>query len=182
MNLNTRHDPNGQGSARGLAVLRLCCLALVLASSMVLAAEDRITLDADSAELDQATGISVYVGNVVLTRGDREVTGDRMTVHTSPGQQLSHVVVTGEPARFSRPAADGEEAVQGEALRIEYYASGPERMILQGRGKVLRGRDEFTGETIDYNIERDLVEARGDAETGERVRITLFPEQSDGSR
>jgi len=180
MNLNPHHD---QSAWRRGSALRRVCLALVLtAGASVAASQERITLDADSAELDQATGVSVYVGNVVLTRGDREVTGDRMTVHTTAGQQLAFVVVTGAPATFSRPASTGVEAVRGEAPRIEYHASGPERLLLEGGGTVLRGRDEFSGEIISYDVERDLVEARGDADTGRRVRITLFPEQNDGRR
>ena len=156
---------------------------LLLASAAVLAATGRgepIQLDADEAEIDNVSGISVYTGNVILTQGLREITGERMTVHTAEGgRTLSRVIVEGQPAVYTEQP-DGEgELVRAEAPRMEYYASGPERMVLLDGGRLTRGRNEFSGEVIEYNLESEVVNARGDRETGRRTRMTLFPEDAE---
>lgn len=156
-------------------------LGLAVGLSMMLAQtapaqQDPIYLDADTAEIDQSTGVSVYTGNVVLTRGERELRGDRMTVHTDGQRNLSRIEVSGSPAAFVRPQSTEGPAVRGEAPRIEYYAAGPERVVLLDGGTVVRGTDRFSGETIRYDVEADVVDARGGGSDGNRVRITLFPE------
>lgn len=160
---------------RSLLLGLAAALALGLAQSAS-AQQDPIYLDADAAEIDQSTGVSVYTGNVVLTRGERELRGDRMTVHTDDQRNLSRIEVSGSPAEFVRPQSSEGPAVRGQAPRIEYYASGPERILLLDGGTVLRGADRFTGETIRYDVEADVVDARGGGSDGSRVRITLFPE------
>ncbi len=155
-------------------------MAIALQAGAQTGSDEPITLDADQAEIDNVSGISVYTGDVVLTQGLREITGDRMTVHTrSRGRELDHVVVEGAPAVYTqRPDGDGD-IVRAEAPRMEYHATGPERVILLEGGRLTRGRNEFTGETIHYNLETEVVDARGDEQSGRRIRITLFPDDED---
>ncbi len=162
----------------------LALLAVLLAAAPLLEAQtgrqQPITLDADHAEIDNVTGISVYTGDVVLTQGLREITGDRMTVHTrAGGRELDHVIVEGGPAVYTQTPEDGGRLVRAEAPRMEYHATGPERIILLEGGRLTQGRNEFTGETVHYNLETEVVNARGDEETGRRIRITIFPEDED---
>ncbi|MCC5810270.1 MAG: lipopolysaccharide transport periplasmic protein LptA [Ectothiorhodospiraceae bacterium] len=171
-----------RGPGRHLAQTAL--LAVLVGASPLLQADasrqQPITLDADHAEIDNVTGISIYTGDVVLTQGLREITGDRMTVHTrSGGRELDHVVVEGAPAIYTQtPDGDGR-VVRAEAPRMEYHAAGPERVILLEGGRLTQGRNEFTGETVHYNLETEVVNARGDQDTGRRIRITLFPDDED---
>lgn len=134
-----------------------------------------IYLDADTAEVDNITGISVYTGNVIMTQGERRVTGDRMTVHTRDNQELEKIIVEGRPAVWTEQPGNGGDLLQGEAPRMEYYAAGPERVVLLQGGKVIRGRNTVTGETIEYNLETEVARARG-KDSEERIRITLFPD------
>ncbi|WP_253475145.1 lipopolysaccharide transport periplasmic protein LptA [Natronocella acetinitrilica] len=144
------------------------------------AAAEPIYLDADEAEIDNVSGVSVYTGNVVMTQGLREITGDRMTVHTTrEGRELSRVIVEGRPAVYTQQPDDGTALVRADAPRMEYFATGPERIILMDGGRITRGRNEFTGEVIEYNLETEVVNARGDDDTGRRIRITLFPEDEE---
>lgn len=147
------------------------------------AAAEPIDLDADQAEIDNARGVSVYTGNVVLTRGFRRITGDRMTVHLrqddNGDRALDHVVVEGEPAVYNQEATEDTRAVEAEAPRMEYYASGPERVVLLEGARLVQGRNTFSGERIEYEVAADVVNARGEPETGRRVEITLFPDDED---
>ncbi len=146
------------------------------------AAEERgrepVYLDADEAEMDGATGIGTYTGNVILTQGEREITGDVMIVHTREGRELDWVEVEGTPATWRETPAGNGEVIWGEAPRMEYHARGPERIRLLQGAKVEQGRNTFTGETIEYNLETDVVKALG-KDDEERIRVTLFPHEDD---
>lgn len=162
-----------------LTALLLGCTALAPAAEHA-AEREPIQLDADEAEIDNASGVSVYTGNVVMTQGLREITGDRMTVHTSQGgRELSRVIVEGHPAIYTQEPEGEDPLVRAEAPRMEYYASGPERIILLDGGKVTRGRNTFSGEVIHYNLETEVVNAEGDRDSGRRIRMTLFPEDDE---
>ena len=163
----------------GLAVGLACVLLLATPFAMA----EPIDLDADQAEIDNARGVSVYTGNVVLTRGFRRITGDRMTVHLTRDdagdQALDHVVVEGEPAVYNQQATEDRRAVEAEAPRMEYHAAGPERIILLEGARLVQGRNTFSGERIEYKVADDVVNARGEPDTGRRVQITLFPDDED---
>ncbi|MEX0731543.1 MAG: lipopolysaccharide transport periplasmic protein LptA [Aquisalimonadaceae bacterium] len=137
-----------------------------------------IHLDADTADIDGTRGVGVYTGNVVLTQGNREITGDRMTVHTRDGRELDYVVVEGTPATWEQPPESGGDIIRGEAPRMEYHARNPTRVKLLQGGRITQGRNTFTGETIEYNLETENVIAQG-RDSSERVRITLFPEDEN---
>lgn len=157
-------------------------LGLILGSpTQILAQNERgapIHLDADHADIDANTGVGIYTGNVILTQGRREITGDRMTVHTRGNRELDHVVVEGNPATWRQPPEGGGEEILGEAPRMEYHTRNPEHVKLLEGGRVTRGRNVFTGETIEYNLETERVVARGRDAT-ERIRITLFPDDEE---
>lgn len=177
-----RIPPFSPPSRRGRARARLAGLlfaALAGAAITSAAASEQINLDADQAEINNATGVSVYTGDVVLTRGGRRITGDRMTVYLDQSgdqQTLDHVVVEGEPAVYNQQGTEERRLVEAEAPRMEYYAGGPERVILLDGGKVVQGRNTFTGERIEYNVSADVVDARSEPDSDRRVQITLFPE------
>ncbi|MFO7858274.1 MAG: lipopolysaccharide transport periplasmic protein LptA [Ectothiorhodospiraceae bacterium] len=151
-------------------------------------AAEPIQLDADEAEIDNASGVSVYTGNVVLTRGGRRITGDRMTVHLREDrsdQTLDHVVVEGEPAVYRHTGTEERRPVEAEAPRMEYYAGNPERVILLQGGTLTQGRNTFSGRRIDYNVTADAVDATSDGDRDgqgdtDRVRATFYPEDEDG--
>lgn len=175
-----RNNPAARAGRWTLPVSLLPALLFLLGVSCAQA--EPIDLDADNAEIDNARGVSVYTGNVVLTRGPRRITGDRMTVHLREddggSQALDHVVVEGEPAVYNQ-GGDDRRSIEAEAPRMEYYATGPERVILLEGAQLTQGRNTFTGERIEYEVAADLVHARGEPETGRRVQIRLFPDDED---
>jgi len=135
-----------------------------------------IELNADQAEMDGRTGVGVYTGNVIMTQGERRITGDRMTVHTVNGRELDYVEVDGQPATWRTLPEGGGEVVRGQAPRLEYHTRGPERVLMLQGGRVEQGRNVFTGETMEYNLENERMKASG-RDQDERIRITLFPEE-----
>ncbi|RFA30288.1 lipopolysaccharide transport periplasmic protein LptA [Alkalilimnicola ehrlichii] len=154
--------------------------ALLLATGITQAERGAaVQLESDRAEMSQATGIGVYTGNVELTHGDTIIRGDRMTVHTSQNREIERVVVEGEPANFVRAREGQQEPIRGYAPRMEYHATAPEHVRLLQGARLVQGTNEFTGETIHYDLTEERVAAEGAGER--RTRITFFPRQDENA-
>lgn len=144
-----------------------------------------ISIEADSAVMDEKEGVAVYQGGVVVTQGSIRIQGDKVTVHTNAEDAFDRAFVEGGPARF-RQLPDGEEEyIRARARKIEYYASDKTVHLITD-AQITQGGDVFSGERIDYDTERHRVKARGSttttAETDapkQRVRITFQPKQKD---
>ena len=138
--------------------------------------EQPIRLNADEAELNNATGVGIYRGDVVMTQGTLEVTGDIMRVYTDDERQVTRIEVEGSPATYRQQPEAGAEYVRARAPRMEYYATGPERIRLLDGATLWQGRNEFKGETIVYDVASERVQADS-GEGKERIEITLFPNE-----
>lgn len=166
---------------RPLARLTLT-LGLLLAGTAAaqgLGGSGPLRIQADQAELDNARGISTYTGNVELTREGVRVTGDRMVVYTDENRELERIVITGDPATYYDERQGEAVPVEAEAPRMEYYASGPERIRLLEGARLWQGENRFEGETIVYEPGSDRIIADS-AGSGERIDVLLFPEAGDG--
>ncbi len=151
-------------------------LSLLLLPGMAWAQTDGpIALSADSAEVNEAEGVSLYRGNVVLTRGDMRITGDLMRVFTDTERQLQRIEVEGTPATWQQtlPEADPRQA---EAPRMDYYASGPERVILREGGRLWQGDNTVSGTTITHYPAEARTVAEGEGGDDGRVSATVYPE------
>lgn len=134
-------------------------------------------LVADRAEMNNATGVGIYTGNVVLTQGTLRMSADRMTVYTTPEGEIRRVVSEGDPATFRQLPEGQSEHVNARAPRMEYRLQAPASIDLTGGALLTQGKNQFAGEVVHYDVAKDVVTARGDGESQERIRITFFPKQ-----
>lgn len=142
--------------------------------------QNPINLEADKAQLNNATGESVYTGDVKLTRGKTVITGDRLELYTNDNGELERAVVTGEPATYKgRPQPD-EGIVRGEAPRMIYYAGADERIRMTNGAVLWRDQDRLEGQTVVYRMQEDTVEAASGEDSDQRINITLQPDSSGG--
>ena len=164
-----------------------CLLAAVLAAGGVSAQAQSdstappapVELAADSAEVNDLTGVSVYRGDVILTRGPVRITGDIMRAYTDADRQLERVVVEGAPATYRETLPDARPR-RAEAPRMEYHASGPERLILLEGARLWQGDNTVTGATITHypGEERTLADG-GDADGDGRGNVRGLPAPDD---
>ena len=167
--------------ANGLAAALLLAAALP-AYALSSDRNQPVQLEAREARLDNATGVSVYTGDVVLVQGTLRITGDKMTVHTGPGGTLRKVVVEGERATF-RQLPDGEQQyMNAQAPRMEYQASEPRFVDLSGGAELKQGKNTFSGEHIRYDIEADRVDAQSKPGSQERIQIIFHPEDKPDAK
>ncbi|MEE9551971.1 MAG: lipopolysaccharide transport periplasmic protein LptA [Gammaproteobacteria bacterium] len=142
-----------------------------------------IDIEANSAELDNNKGVTVYRGNVVVTQGSIRMTGDIMTVYFTEYEDLDTVIMEGKPATYKQLPDNSKIYDEAEALRMEYYEL-KSLIILIDNALVKQEGLRFGGNRIEYDTEHSRVKARGsikqtvDGDTDtqsqdERVKITI---------
>lgn len=157
----------------GLAVLSCPCVALSTDS------EQPIEIEADFAELDDESGTTVYVGNVVVIQGSIRMTGDRLRVNFTPARDLKDAYLEGKLATFKQ-TPDKAEDVNGEAIEIEYHAEDSMLFLIQ-KAKVTQGERLFQGHRINYDTKKSIITARS-ARAGEANKDEIPKAGSDRVR
>lgn len=153
-------------------------LLLAIQAPVALALEtDRdqpIELAADSVDIDEARGTSVYRGDVDLRQGSMRLRADVVTVHQQ-GRKPSRIVAEGGPVRFEQSSSEGP--VKGEANRLEYEVDS-ENLVLSGNALLVQGQDSMRSDRIVYDRVKSVVKAGAAAQGKQRVRISIqAPEQ-----
>jgi lipopolysaccharide export system protein LptA len=148
--------------------------------------EQPIEIEADTAELDDRKGVTVYTGDVIVTQGSIRMTGDRMTVYYTDNKELDVVIMDGQPATYRQLPDDSEIYDEAEALQMEYYGK-KNLIILTDKAVVKQEGLRFSGKRIEYDTELSKIKARGDTKTDQagtvngtgdgRVRITIQPKK-----
>lgn len=142
---------------------------------------------------DDAKGITTFTGNVVLTRGNARIQGDRLVItQDAAGNQTAQT--TGNPAVFRQRREGTSQLIEGFGRRID-YESRNERVTLSGQARINRflcdgPADSITGATIVYDARTEMItvdgqrstpaQARGTddgAGTRGRVRVVIQPRQ-----
>jgi lipopolysaccharide export system protein LptA len=131
-----------------------------------------IQLEADRAQLDQKTGISVYQGNVVITQGSMRLTADKVTIYLQNGN-FQRMEAIGKLVTLRYKPAVNTEEINGVSKRVEYNAVTAQ-MVMTTDAKITQGQDVFSGDRIEYDLKEDLVKAQGTAEGG-RIQFILQP-------
>jgi lipopolysaccharide export system protein LptA len=134
--------------------------------------EQPIQLEADRAQLDQNTGVSIYEGNVIITQGSMRLFADTATIYVTEGE-FERMEAKGNPVRFRyKPAADKEEIFgRGQYATYDIKAS---TIVVTTDARFTQGGDVFTGEFVEYDLDKDLVKAKGGSDGG-RVLFTIQP-------
>jgi lipopolysaccharide export system protein LptA len=167
-----------------ITALALAALMLpALPASGEKADKDKPThIEANRMSADDARRITIFEGNVVLTKGTVLVRADRVVVRQD-ADGFQHATATGKPVRFRQradPKGDREGVwTDGEALRVEIDDRN-ERIELFERARVRRDQDEVQGEYIflDQRTEYFSVSAAKGAAPGSpdgRVRAVIQP-------
>lgn len=159
----------------------LLALGALLLGGILLAAEAPVEIEADGWSADQIKGISIYRGNVVITRGTARITADEARVMMREGR-LQAATIIGSPATF-RQKPDDAPLIEGRAQRVEYDAL-KDTAILTGDARIVQGGDEIRAASIFVDLAAEKIVAKSDRQTPERVRITLTPRKdtADGEQ
>jgi len=140
--------------------------------------EKEIVVNADRIVADDAKKTSVSEGNVVVTQGTMRMTADKVTVRED-SEKHKYYVANGSPVTFKQKLDNSEEWVEGFAQRAEFDDLN-DVLRLYDKARVLRSKNEITGDYITYDMRRELAEVTGgtpgrQATTGGRVKAVIQP-------
>jgi lipopolysaccharide export system protein LptA len=139
-------------------------------------------VEANRMTSDEARRISIFEGNVMLTKGTMQLQAERIVVRQD-ADGFQTATASGSPVRFrqkSDPRGGAEGVwIEGEAGRIEIDERN-ERVELHQNARVTRDKDEVRGSTILYDQRSEFfsVSSAKDA-PGSRVRAVIQPKKPE---
>ena len=131
-----------------------------------------INIKADSAEINDATGISIYTGNVVITQGSMQLTGSKVVLETTD-KKVKKIISEGDLSTFKQTTDDGR-TINAEAKKMVYKITANE-IILTEKAKLTESGNSFSSDRIVFYTNKEIVNA-GSPDGDERVNITVLPE------
>ena len=174
-----------------LSLVLRCALLLCFAASPAWAEKaDRnqpMNIEADALRYDDVKQLSVFTGNVVITKGSLMLRGARIEVRQDPqGYQFGVARgVPGKPATVRQKREGVDEFIEGEGETIEYDGkSDTVRFIKRAVIRRFRGAtlaDETSGAVITYDNTTDVFSVDGGAANASaanpsgRIRAILSP-------
>lgn len=161
----------------------LLFLGLWLLAVPSMAQEEAPTIiEADSAEINEATGISTYTGNVIITQGGVRVEADVVIAYTREGELL-RIEGEGKPVKFVQKQPN-EPTIRGHSLAMDYDAK-TERLLLLKEAELWQDGNHFQGDRIQYDVqEKKTLATSSRPEAGgekQRVQITIQPKKDTGA-
>lgn len=118
-----------------------------------------IYIAADTAQINDKTGITTYTGNVIITQGSLLIEGARVDMHRGE-DGIEKLIATGSPAHFrQRPQID-EPYSDAWGLHMVYQVT-KQKLTITENAKVVQDKDTFTGKKIIYDLNRSIVNAFG---------------------
>lgn len=155
-------------------------LALACASALAEQADTTkpTQIEANTMKADDVRRLTIFDGNVVVTRGTLKIQADRIVVHQDP-EGFQHSTATGNPVRFRqkldpKPPATEAGWMEGEAKRIE-IDDKTGKIELFDNARVNRAGDEVAGNYILVDQRADFFSVTPGKDSDGRVRATLQP-------
>jgi lipopolysaccharide export system protein LptA len=129
-----------------------------------------ITIEADSAERNEITGLTEYRGNVIIRQGSVIIDADRVTIYYSDNK-VSRIVSLGTPASYQQQqvADGGLMTARGEIIE---YMLATDKIKLQKNASLSRNGTLIKGDSITYDLENETWKAKGN-NRGDQKRIQL---------
>ena len=131
-----------------------------------------INIQADSAEINDATGVSTYRGNVKITQGSMQLTGDLVILETA-NKKVQTIIAEGNLSTFKQKTDDGR-LINAEAEKMIYSITG-NKIVLIKNAKLTEAGNTFASDRITFFTDKEIVKA-GSSTGNDRVNITVFPE------
>lgn len=146
-----------------------------------------MNIESDALRYDDVKQISIFTGNVVLTKGTILVRGGQLEVRQDPeGYQFALITGSADSPAFFRQKREAlDEFMEGEGETIEYDGRADRvKFIKKAHMRRFRGAtlaDEISGNLIVYENLTDMFSVDGTPTkagvpvTGGRVRAVLMP-------
>lgn len=134
-------------------------------------------IQSDQLHHDDQRQVTIFSGNVSLTRDGLVLRGDRLELTQRPdGSSLATLI--GRPAQFTQQRMGSSDRIQGASGRLE-YDSKSEIVVLLGSAQLRRIQgertlDEVIGDQVTYNMPTETYAVKTNPGQG-RAQMTLMP-------
>lgn len=158
-----------------LKITTVFLLVFAFSSNAIALTDDStkpINIQADSAEINDDTGISTYRGNVKITQGSTVLTGDTVILETA-NKKVKKIISEGKLSTFKQTTDDGRK-INAEAEKMVYNITG-NKIVLTKNAKLTEAGNTFASDKITFYTDKEIVTA-GSSSGNDRVNITVFPE------
>jgi len=144
-----------------LQLLAFFALSLIALSATAEKADrDKpIEIEADTVTSNDAKKVSVYTGNVIVTKGTLVIKGDKIVMREDE-MGFQHGSSYGNPTTFKQKRDGKDEYMEGSAMRIEYDGR-MDKVQLFTKAWVKRGQDIVHGDYIMYDANAEYSEVIG---------------------
>jgi lipopolysaccharide export system protein LptA len=132
-------------------------------------------LEADSVEIDDEKGVSLYQGNVIITQGSFKLWADRMWIHRQAGK-TEKILAEGNPARFRQLMDETNEEVRGRARKASIVLDRDEVQLVE-EAVIEQGKDSFSSDRILFVRSKSLIKAGAIVEGKQRVQVVIEPKK-----
>ncbi len=135
-----------------------------------------VNIEADSGEIDQASGTTIYLGEVIISQGSMKLEADKVTVQYQD-KRPHKLVAIGKPARFKQKPGESKPWVHGRGNRIVYLIHS-EELVLSDEAELEQGGDSFRSDRIVYDRVKAKLKAGAAADGKKRVMVTIQPKNT----
>jgi lipopolysaccharide export system protein LptA len=144
-----------------LQLLAFFALSFIALSAMAEKADrDKpIEIEADTVTSNDAKKVSVYTGNVIVTKGTLVIKGDKIVIREDE-MGFQHGSSYGNPTTFKQKRDGKDEYMEASAMRIEYDGR-MDKIQLFTKAWVKRGQDIVHGDYIMYDANAEYSEVIG---------------------
>ena len=157
---------------------KLIILAAIFFTSLAFAlpedARQPIQIEAKSVTVDETTGFNEFSGNAEVRQGSLLLFAELIQVQTnSDGVEIMIAKGTLEkPAKYIQSQENQGRFIEATATLIKYNVN--EGMIfLVGNAYLVQGFDSFSGDTLEYDINNNKVNAKGSEDSTQRVKFKI---------
>lgn len=133
-----------------------------------------VNIEADSGEINQATGTTIYEGDVIITQGSMKLTANKVTIQYQ-NKKPHRLTATGYPAHFEQKPDASKPLVKGKGNKIVYLIHS-EELILTDNAELQQGGDSFRSDRIVYDRVKAKLKAGAAAKGKQRVKVTIQPQ------
>ncbi len=141
--------------------------------------EQPIFVEADSADINDRTGISVYSGDVRVTQGTIELIADKVTIIQKDGK-TNQVIAEGSPVKFQQ-MTDKDQLIKARARKADYFLES-EILNMTGDAILIQEKDTFSSDRITLDRNSGQVKAGSSAKGKQRVRISIQPKSNTAAK
>ncbi len=169
----------------------LFCILMSLSTSLMALSSDRdqpINLEADSADIDDLKGISIYTGNVILTQGSMVIKSNKLTLYNDKNKQLEKAIAVGTDKKLAtfKQRPEGKDKDFRARAKTMIYFLNKDKIHLLKNAYVWQAGDTFSGNKIIYDTKNETVVASSlknkngkPVPSGGRVKVTIQPKSKN---